>query len=85
MQQVYPNYYPQFQCTAGACRHSCCIGWEIDIDEASAARYAALPGAFGDRLRQQIDWESDPPHFILGEKERSPFLNADTLCDMILE
>ena len=85
MQQIYPNYYPQFQCTAGACRHSCCIGWEIDIDEASAARYAALPGAFGDRLRQQIDWESDPPHFILGEKERCPFLNADNLCDMILE
>ena len=84
MQQVYPNYYPQFQCTAGACRHSCCIGWEIDIDEASAARYAALPGAFGHRLRQQIDWESDPPHFILGHGERCPFLNGDNLCDMIL-
>ena len=85
MKQVYPDYYPQFQCIAGACRHSCCIGWEIDIDEDSAARYAALPGDFGARLRAKIDWESDPPHFILGAEERCPFLNADNLCDMILE
>lgn len=85
MQQVYPDYYPRFQCIAGACRHSCCIGWEIDIDEESAARYAALPGDFGARLRAQIHWESDPPHFILGASERCPFLNGDNLCDMILE
>ena len=30
---VYPNYYDKFKCIANRCKHSCCIGWEIDIDE----------------------------------------------------
>ena len=84
MHQVFPDYYPKFQCTAGACKHSCCIGWEIDIDEDSAARYAAMDGALGARLQQQIAWDADPPHFKLGDGERCPFLNQDNLCDIIL-
>ena len=84
MKQVYPNYYPQFSCTAGACRHSCCIGWEIDIDEESARRYASLSGDFGARLRESIAWDADPPHFVLQSDQRCPFLNKDNLCDMIL-
>ena len=84
MRQVFPDYYPRFQCSAGACKHSCCIGWEIDIDDHSAARYAAMEDPLGARLRQQIDWEADPPHFRLGVGERCPFLNKDNLCDIIL-
>ena len=83
MEHVFPDYYPHFQCTAGSCRHSCCIGWEIDIDPESARYFRTLPGEFGDRLRREISWE-DPPHFILGQGERCPFLNPDGLCDMIL-
>lgn len=84
MQQIYPDYYSKFQCIAGACRHSCCIGWEIDIDEDSAARYQAQEGNFGVRLRNCINWDGTPPHFILGAEERCPFLNQDNLCDIIL-
>ncbi len=85
MKQIYPDYYHKFVCAAGECRHSCCIGWEIDIDEDAAARYAALPGDFGTRLREHIAWDAQPPHFILGPGERCPFLNENNLCDMILE
>ena len=28
-----PDYYETFRCIAGECKDSCCIGWEIDIDE----------------------------------------------------
>ncbi len=79
----YPNYYPAFRCIAGACRHSCCVGWEIDIDETSAARFAVVPGDFGDRLREQIE-SGSPPHFRMQPDGRCPFLNRDGLCDMIL-
>ena len=85
MAQVYPDYYPKFQCTAGACRHNCCIGWEIDIDGAAAAAYASMPGALGARLKESIDWDAQPPHFILDDRERCPFLNRDNLCDIILQ
>ena len=33
MKLYAPEYYKQFQCIADKCTHSCCIGWEIDIDE----------------------------------------------------
>ena len=83
MLTVYPNYYPTFRCIAGACKHSCCIGWEIDIDEESLAKYQNLPDPLGQRLRDNIV-PGDPPHFLLGEGERCPFLNQDNLCDLIL-
>lgn len=83
MLTVYPDYYPAFRCVAGACRHSCCIGWEIDIDEETLAKYRAMPGPLGDRLRHNISG-GDPPHFLLGEGERCPFLNQNNLCDLIL-
>ena len=83
MLTVYPDYYSKFRCIAGACKHSCCIGWEIDVDPQSLQRYQEVPGPLGDRLRQSIS-NDDPPHFILGEGERCPFLNRDNLCDLIL-
>ena len=57
---------------------SCCKGWEIDIDEATAAKYATIKGAFGERLRDNIK----DGHFILSKDERCPFLNNDGLCDI---
>ena len=81
---VYPDYYHEFHCIAGACRHSCCIGWEIDIDEDSLARFRREKGPLGDKLRRVIAEDEDGAHFILGEKERCPFLQADGLCEMIL-
>ena len=83
MLEVYPDYYKQFRCIAGRCRHSCCIGWEIDIDPDTAAYYQTVSGELGDRLRQKIA-PGDPPHFILGDGERCPFLNREGLCELIL-
>ena len=80
---IKPDYYDDFKCTASSCKHNCCIGWEIDIDSETAQKYAAISGAFGDRLRSRIA-DGDPPHFILGEKERCPFLNEKNLCEIIL-
>lgn len=81
-----PDYYDEFQCIAGACSDSCCIGWEIDIDEEQKAYYQRISreaGALGTRLKSCIDWEEG--HFILqGKEERCPFLNQDNLCDLIL-
>ena len=81
---AYPDYYPAFRCTAADCRHSCCKGWEIDIDEATLGRYLSEDGELGSRLKNAISDDGDP-HFILGKDERCPFLNRDNLCDLILE
>ncbi len=85
MKTYVPCYYPAFSCIADDCRHSCCIGWEIDIDEKTAQAYRTFPGEIGDRMREHIDFTADPPHFVLqGDEERCPFLNERGLCDLIL-
>ena len=78
-----PEYYSAFRCIASRCGHTCCAGWEIDIDEASLARYDRLPGDFGDKVRRCVS-RQDTPHFILTPDERCPLLNGDNLCDLIL-
>lgn len=82
MLQVFPDYYKDFRCIAGACRHSCCIGWEIDVDEETLAYYDTVEGELGERLRRSISREGTP-HFCLGQQERCPFLNEKNLCDII--
>ena len=54
MQTLVPDYYEDFHCMAGACPHSCCIGWEVVIDPETARRYGTVPGPLGERLRAAI-------------------------------
>ncbi len=82
MKQIVPNYYEKFKCIAGACRHNCCVGWEIEIDKDTHSLYCRVPDSFGERLKEGISRENIP-HFILDEKGRCPFLNRDNLCDII--
>ena len=82
---VYPEYYPRFQCVADRCTHTCCIGWEIDIDDEALARYDRANGPLGDRLRAGILRGQGEARFALDENERCPMLNANGLCDLIVE
>lgn len=81
----YPDFTPAFRCRAEACRHSCCRGWEIDVDEDSAALYRQLPGELGEALRTALFEDGEGWHFRLTEEERCPFLQPDGLCRLIRE
>ena len=83
MLYVEPDFYGEFHCIADQCVHSCCLGWEIDIDEETAALYEGLPGELGAELRQKMCREPEP-HFCLTAEERCPFLNERGLCRLIL-
>ena len=83
MKEIFPNYYKKFKCIADKCKHSCCIGWEIDIDRETMDLYNSLGGEFAERIRSSIT--GDIPHFILNEDEHCPFLNKNGLCDIICE
>ena len=85
MKIMGPDYYPEFVCIAGACQHTCCAGWEIDVDEASYARYQALEGEMGEKIHRRISTEGDVPHYKMEPGERCPFLREDGLCEMIVE
>lgn len=86
MLTVKPSFYDDFHCKADACTDSCCIGWEIDIDDETAERYRQVPGEFGECLSQNItESEEGVPCFRLSSDERCPFLQRDGLCRIYRE
>ena len=83
MRLIAPDYYPEFCCIADKCRHSCCIGWEIDVDADKREEYRRVPGEFGARLNAAIDDSGETAFFRLSPDERCPMLNSNGLCDLI--
>lgn len=79
----YPEYYESFSCVGGICKDSCCVGWELDIDEDTYRYYKSVEGDFGDRLRSCMQQGEDNT-FVLAENDRCPFLNGDNLCDIYI-
>lgn len=75
-----PAYYRDFKCIASACPDSCCHGWTVDIDEAAAARYLAMPGSLGDKLRRHLKLESWGWVLTLEDNGRCPMWREDGLC-----
>ncbi len=78
-----PSYYKEFRCIADQCEDSCCIGWEIDIDEDTFSYYKSVEGDFGKRLREHMISE-DVNSFVLQENGWCPFLNEKKLCDICI-
>ena len=73
-----PDFYNQFKCIASRCSDTCCVGWEIDIDETSQRAYRRVEGPFGDKLRESIE----NGHFKLLPHDRCPFLDKNNLCEI---
>lgn len=84
MKTIVPHYYSDFKCKAGECRHSCCIGWEIDIDPVTLQKYNSVETDFGKQIRDNIDFQNECACFKLSEDERCSFLNGQNLCEIIL-
>ena len=82
MKLYAPGYYKEFSCIADKCTHSCCIGWEIDIDSDTMAKYTSVTDGYGKQIRDSID-KADTPHFRLTEGERCPHLEDNGLCRII--
>lgn len=80
-----PDYFSEFSCIAGACTDSCCLGWEIDIDEDSYEYYKTLSGEIGDRLRRDMYETEDGGHGIrIDKRGRCMMLNEENLCDLYI-
>jgi len=79
MELIIPEYYNRFRCIAAACPDSCCKEWAVDVDDISAARYRALPGDLGDRLRSVLQDTPDGTVMTI-ENGRCPMWRQDGLC-----
>ena len=83
---IFPTFFPDFRCKAGACRHTCCQTWEIDIDEDTKDYYQTLKSPLCQELRQWMGTSEDGSTcFRLNEKGYCHFLNKAGLCRLVLE
>ena len=83
MKLYAPKYYRNFKCIADKCTHSCCIGWEIDIDESTLCKYRASKHPYASEVLNSIE-QGEGAHFRLCEGDRCPHLDEKGLCRIIL-
>lgn len=83
MKLYAPKYYKNFICIADKCDHSCCIGWEIDIDGKTLEKYKTLCQGYGKSVKDSVSME-ETPHFKLCKGDRCPHLDERGLCKIIL-
>lgn len=74
-----PDYFMDFNCIADKCKDSCCIGWEIDIDDEAKKKYASLSCELG----REITEKTAHGYFPLQENGRCVFLDDFGLCRII--
>lgn len=79
-----PKYYREFKCIADKCKHSCCIGWEIDVDSPAIAKYEKLDSPYKNDILSSIEY-GDTPHFRMCDNGRCPHLDSRGLCKIICE
>ncbi len=76
MKTIWPDYYSRFKCIGSSCKHTCCAGWEIDIDDESLRRFKSNP---------EVSKHIKDGSIVLAENERCPFLCENGLCQIILD
>ena len=83
MKTYAPEYYKKFHCIADRCKHSCCIGWDVYLDEDTLEKYAHTEGKLGEQIRSTLCQKEDGVCFEMREDGKCPFLNERGLCDLI--
>ena len=82
MKEYVLSYYPKFKCIAEKCQHTCCAGWEINIDEQSLNKYEQCVSNFSHTLKKGINFKKSK--FKSDKFKRCAFLNNDGLCELII-
>ena len=82
MTLIMPKYAKNFKCIADRCRHSCCIGWQICIDEVTLEKYERDSDKLGEEILSSIEECEDGACFkLLGGRCQN--LDERGLCKII--
>ncbi|MEA4966260.1 MAG: flagellin lysine-N-methylase [Oscillospiraceae bacterium] len=77
-----PSYGDAFVCAAGTCADTCCNAWEVVVDDETRARYEAMPGPLGKRVRAALRRDSDGDSYLAFSGRGCPMLTEDGLCSL---
>lgn len=89
MQQLYPDYYHSFSCTADRCPITCCREWKIGVDAATYQKWKHLTPPPGVAVRRKnlcaYTKKADGQSVIkLDSRHLCPFLDDCSLCRLVL-
>ena len=73
-----PDFLRRFRCTASACSDTCCVGWEIGVDEETRKLYRTVEGPLGEKLRANVK----EGRIRTLDGGRCPFLDGRNLCEI---
>lgn len=82
MKEYQLNYYSKFKCIGKDCKHTCCAGWEMNIDSETLDEYISLQSDYKKRLLDGINVKKSK--FKVKKEGRCAFLNDEGLCDIII-
>ncbi|MBR2498769.1 MAG: flagellin lysine-N-methylase [Clostridia bacterium] len=82
MKDYVLNYYPKFKCLAEKCKHTCCAGWEMNIDKRTLDAYKSDTSKFSASLKKGVNFKKSC--FKSNKVGRCAFLNSDGLCEIII-
>ncbi len=71
--------FDSFKCIADKCPKSCCIGWQIMIDENSLNKYKNTDGEFSTRIQSSVNFKDSS---FKQHNTRCSMLNENGLCDL---
>lgn len=84
MEIVKPKYFNSFKCIAGRCPDTCCAGWDVEIDDASAEKYKSETSCLKQYFDKHLTTDEDGYIFSLVDG-RCPMLDENNLCRIQLE
>ena len=82
IKRIYPDFYKNFKCLAGACPDTCCRDWDVVVDDESYEFYSGVEGEFGERLRSCMKIDSEGDRIFIFENNFCPFLSRNWLCEI---
>lgn len=89
MKILKPVYYDEFKCIGSECVDTCCIGWQIQIDEKSYLKYRKTKGEFSKKLNDFVvrNRKNETELFYAEMKLKEgkcPLLNEKNLCNIYI-
>lgn len=86
---LIPRYLQHFRCIGTDCEDNCCIGWQVDIDQATYRKYQQVRDLeLKGKLNQCMKRNRSNPHemnygkVIINADGECPFLNEMHLCSI---
>lgn len=79
MEIVKPIFFDSFRCIADRCPDTCCVGWDVEIDNNTAEQYKSEKGVLKKYFDTYLTTDEDGYIFSLKDG-RCPLLDAHGLC-----